>query len=105
MRVPGGQAAGFGRELSRTGVFDAFTGAVVEMLTGSVYADTLSLHGNFRQLLQGADQDFVILQSIYGPRWKVLKVRQPLNYDQRLAVSYRSANSHQKRIPAVALQR
>ncbi len=47
-----------------------------------------SLHGNFRQLLQGADQDYEVLQSFYGPRYKVLKMKQPLNYDQRLAVTY-----------------
>ena len=51
-------------------------------------ADTLSLRGNFRQLLQGPDQDYEILHDIYGPRWKVIKMRQPLNYDQRLAVTY-----------------
>ena len=51
-------------------------------------SDTLSLRGNFRQLLQGPDQDYEIMHDIYGPHYKVIKMRQALNYDQRLAATY-----------------
>jgi hypothetical protein len=54
---------------------------------------TLSVRGTFRLLKPGADQDYEILSDVYGPLYKVIRLRSALTGDQqRLAVTYRYRN-------------
>ncbi len=51
---------------------------------------TRSVRGTFRLLKQGADQDYEILSDVYGPQFKVIRLRSALTGDrQTLAVTYR----------------
>ena len=50
--------------------------------------DTLSVRGSFRLLQPGADNGYDILRDVYGPNWKVIRLRQPVADEQRLAVTY-----------------
>jgi len=52
--------------------------------------DTVSVRGAFRQLQAGSDKDYEILTNVYGPYFKVLRLRQPMVGDQTLAVTYRA---------------
>jgi hypothetical protein len=48
----------------------------------------VQVHMLFRQLLPGADDGYEILHDVYGPYHKVIRLKQPLTSDQRLACSY-----------------
>ncbi|MBI5711756.1 MAG: cell surface protein SprA [Candidatus Eisenbacteria bacterium] len=51
-------------------------------------AQTDTVVGNFVQLSAGADKDYEILRDVYGPYFKVLRIKRALTGDQRLAVAY-----------------
>ncbi len=51
--------------------------------------DTAAVLGLFTQLTAGADKDYEILRDIYGPNFKVIRLRRQMVGDQRLAVTYR----------------
>jgi Motility related/secretion protein len=51
-------------------------------------APDTALVGTFRLLNPGADQDYEVLTNVYGPSYPVLRMRQPLSYDQKLAITY-----------------
>ena len=46
--------------------------------------------GFFTQLTAGADKDYDILRDVYGPNFKVIRLRRQMSGDQRLAVTYRA---------------
>lgn len=48
-----------------------------------------SVYGSFAQLSPGPDKDYEILNDVYGPLYKVIRLRQSLTGEQRLAVTYR----------------
>jgi hypothetical protein len=51
---------------------------------------TPSVRGFFTLLTQGSDSDFEILNDVYGPRYKVIRLKRGLTGEsQRLAVTYR----------------
>ena len=51
---------------------------------------TTSARGTFRQLRLGADRDYEILSDVYGPHFKVIRMRSALTGEkQALAVTYR----------------
>src|SRR5262249_1824056 len=54
-------------------------------------ADTSrSVHGSFRLLRPGADQDYEILSDVYGPFYKVVRLHSALTgQNQSLGVTYR----------------
>jgi hypothetical protein len=63
-------------------------GAVFD--SSGIVAPTKSVRGNFKLLTQGADRDYELLSDVYGPLYKVVRLRSPLTDDrQRLAVTYR----------------
>lgn len=65
----------------RTAQFDS-TGACDGCYTPSV-------RGFFTQLTQGSDNDFEILNNVYGPRFKVIRMKRGVvGESQRLAVTY-----------------
>src|SRR5262249_39704212 len=50
---------------------------------------TRAVHGMWRLLKSGADQDYEILSDVYGPTFKVIRLHQPLTSNiQSLAVVY-----------------
>jgi hypothetical protein len=50
---------------------------------------TRAIHGSFRELRPGADADYEILSDVYGPFFKVIRLRSALTIDrQALAVTY-----------------
>ena len=49
--------------------------------------ETTAVLGNFRELTAGADHDFEIMR-LYGPNFKVLRLKQPVDPRQCLAVTY-----------------
>ncbi len=53
---------------------------------------TLPWSRTFRLLNPGPDQDYEILSNIYGPAYPVLRMRQPLSYDQKLAITYEAGH-------------
>jgi hypothetical protein len=71
--------------------------AFVDPITAVVYPpgagqpdSTPAVHGTFRLLTPGADQDYEILSDVYGPLYKVIRLKSALTGDnQRLAVVYR----------------
>jgi hypothetical protein len=46
--------------------------------------------GFFTQLTAGADKDYEILRDVYGPDYKIIRLRRPMVGDQRLGVTYRA---------------
>jgi motility/secretion related protein SprA len=57
--------------------------------SGDTTGVTPSVRGNFHLLTQGADRDYEVLPNIYGPLFKVIRLRSPVTVgEQRLAVSY-----------------
>ena len=52
-------------------------------------SDTAVL-GFFAQLTAGADKDYEILRDVYGPDFKVIRLRRQMVGDQRLGVTYRA---------------
>ena len=60
--------------------------------TPPALADTTvpAVLGNFTQLTAGADKDYEILRDVYGPNFKVLRLKRQMMGDQRLAVTYRA---------------
>jgi len=52
-------------------------------------SDTTSVRGTFTLLNIGADQDYEILE-MYGPDFKVLRLKRQINTEQMLAVTYRA---------------
>ncbi len=65
--------------------------AVVDSLNQSYPGDTLpAVVGEFNQLQVGADQDYEILTDIYGPNFKIIRLKRPMMGDQRLGVTYRA---------------
>ncbi len=50
--------------------------------------DTLSVRGSFKLLNPGADQDYEILNNVYTPLFRVLRLRRQVIGNQRLAVTY-----------------
>ena len=46
--------------------------------------------GFFTQLTAGADKDYEILRDVYGPSFKVIRLRRQMVGDQRLGVTYRA---------------
>jgi len=53
-------------------------------------ADTTAVRGSFNLLLPGSDKDYEILQNVYGPYFKVLRMKRQISLEQRLAVSYQA---------------
>ena len=51
--------------------------------------DTAAVLGSFTQLTAGADKDYEILRDVYGPNFKVIRLRRQMVGDQRLGVTYR----------------
>ena len=51
--------------------------------------DTSSVRGAFALLNPGADRDYDILNDVYGPLFKVIRLHAPIAGDQTLAVTYR----------------
>src|SRR5438093_4479733 len=51
--------------------------------------DTASVRGSFALLIPGSDHDYDLLNDVYGPNFKIIRLRQQLNSEQRLAVTYR----------------
>ncbi len=65
--------------------------AVVDSLLTSYPGDTLpAVVGFFSQLQVGADQDYEILTDVYGPTFKIIRLKRPMMGNQRLAVTYRA---------------
>jgi hypothetical protein len=52
--------------------------------------DTVSVLGVFTRLVPGADQDYEILDNVYDPRFKVIRLHRPVTGNQRLAATYRA---------------
>ena len=52
--------------------------------------DTAAVLGWFTQLTAGADKDYEILRDVYGPNFKVIRLRRQMVGDQRLGVTYRA---------------
>jgi len=50
--------------------------------------DTASVRGVFARQIPGADQDYEIIDNVYSPRFKVIRMRRPVSGNQRLAVTY-----------------
>src|SRR5262249_35979199 len=50
---------------------------------------TFSARGIFTQLIQGAENDYEILNDVYGPLYKVIRLKRPVSGEQQLAVTYR----------------
>ncbi|MGH7741856.1 MAG: cell surface protein SprA, partial [Candidatus Eiseniibacteriota bacterium] len=60
--------------------------------------DTAAVRGNFRELTAGADRDFEIMR-YYGPDFIVLRLRQPVDPRQCLAVTYPYRNVDGSGVP------
>ena len=54
--------------------------------------DTVSVRGSFTLLTPGAEKDYEVLNNVYGPDFRVIKLHQALFGDQVLAVTYRYQN-------------
>jgi hypothetical protein len=52
--------------------------------------DTAAVLGLFTPLTAGADKDYEILRDVYGPNYKVIRLRRQMMGAQRLAVTYRA---------------
>jgi hypothetical protein len=52
--------------------------------------DSISVLGTFGELLPGDDLDYTILNNVYGPLYKVIRLRRQISGDQRLAVAFRA---------------
>ncbi len=52
--------------------------------------DTTAVRGSFALLQPGADKDYEILQNVYGPYFKVIRLKKQVSLDQVLAVSYQA---------------
>jgi len=57
---------------------------------GTLPDTTAAVLGFFTQLTAGADKDYEILRDVYGPNFKVLRLRRQMVGDQRLAVTFRA---------------
>ncbi len=55
-------------------------------------SDLASVHGTFTLLNPGAEKDYEILNDVYGPNFRVIKLHQALTGDQCLAATYRYQN-------------
>ncbi len=53
-------------------------------------ADTVSVRGTFTELQPGDDLDYQVLNDIYGPYFKVIRLRRPVSGEQRLAVAFKA---------------
>ena len=62
--------------------------AIVDPRLGGDPARRDTVLGSFALLNPGPDKDYEILNDVYGPLYKVLRLRQALNGEQRLAVTY-----------------
>ncbi len=52
--------------------------------------DTAAVLGFYTPLTAGADKDYEILRDVYGPDYKIIRLRRQMVGDQRLAVTYRA---------------
>jgi hypothetical protein len=57
---------------------------------GTTLADTSAIRGSFSLLNPGVDQDYVILQNVYGPLFKVIQLTHQISGEQRLGVTYQA---------------
>ena len=52
--------------------------------------DTTAVRGSYSELNPGANEDYELLRDVYGPFFKVIRLRRQVTGEQRLAVSYRA---------------
>lgn len=68
--------------------------AFPDPIAGTVVApdssDTVSVRGTFAELQPGDDLDYEVLNNIYGPFYKVIRLRRPVSGEQRLAVAFKA---------------
>lgn len=57
---------------------------------GADSADTLYVSGTFAELQPGADLDYEILNDVYGPNYKVIRLRRSVSGEQRLAAAFKA---------------
>jgi hypothetical protein len=68
--------------------------ALVDPLQTAAGPDTLpAVCGYFNQLEAGADKDYEVLPDVYGPYFKVIRLKRPMTGEQRLGVTYRARNA------------
>ena len=53
-------------------------------------ADTVSVRGTFGELQPGDDLDYEVLNNVYGPFYKVIRLRRPVSGEQRLAAAFKA---------------
>jgi hypothetical protein len=51
-------------------------------------ADTVSVGGTYAELQPGDDLDYEVFNNIYGPYYKVIRLRRPVSGEQRLAAAF-----------------
>jgi Motility related/secretion protein len=56
--------------------------------SGTAINDTASVHGTFKLQTPGAESQYEILNDVYNRNFKVIRMKQPLSGNQRLAASY-----------------
>lgn len=68
----------------------AFPDPIAGTAAAADSADTVSVRGTFAELQPGDDLDYEVLNNIYGPFYKVIRLRRPVSGEQRLATAFRA---------------